>query len=86
MEGNSSNVIAAIVGSNFQFATFGHIAQVANSALGLSTSFCVSHVCREGNRVAHCLATMDLHNMEVWVEDVPPPVHPIVALEASVSL
>ena len=74
VEGYSEIAIKALLSEDISFADHGHLVEEAKLIFALF-SFCIfSHVKRQGNSVAHCLARHARHvsSKLVWIEDVPP--------------
>jgi ribonuclease HI len=84
-EGDSKTVVAALNVSHPSAAPYGHLIADAQSLARALTSFCFSHVKRQGNALAHALARMakTIDDIEVWMEDVPPPTKRLYLSEIS---
>ncbi|CAL5350059.1 unnamed protein product [Camellia sinensis] len=88
LEGDSQNVVAAIQGKADNLSCYGHFVGVAQALLLRFLSSSVSHVCRDGNSVAHCLSRLafDFETPRIWMEEVPPSLMALVMSEASSSV
>lgn len=88
LEGDSQNVVAAIQGKADNLSRYGHLVGVAQALLFRFLSSSVTHVCRDGNSVAHCLSRLafDFDSPRVWMEEVPPSLMALVVSEASSSV
>ena len=74
-EGDSKTIVAALNTPLHSFTPYGQLIADAKSQANKLKSYCFTHDKRKGNEVAHALARMAIHtdNVEVWMEDVPPP-------------
>lgn len=88
LEGDSQNVVAAIQGKVDNLSCYGHLVGLAQELLLRFLSSSVSHVCRDGNSVAHCLSRLafDFDSPRVWMEEVPPSLMALAMSEASSSV
>ncbi|XP_028115033.1 uncharacterized protein LOC114312942 [Camellia sinensis] len=84
LEGDSLSIIKALQCEDHLLSTFGHILQGALSTSRCFTSFCCSHVLRNGNKAAHGLARMAGHviGKRVWRNDVPADLCKIIRAES----
>lgn len=73
LEGDSSSVIKAFHSEDQMLSSFGHLLQGAVCTSRSFTSFCCSHVLRNGNKAAHGLARMAGHvsGKRIWRNEVP---------------
>jgi ribonuclease HI len=74
-EGDSTTIVAALNNHSPVLTPYGHLITDAKILANGLKSYSFTHVKRQGNGLAHALARMALHsnNLEVWMEDVPPP-------------
>ena len=74
-EGDSKTIVAALNNPHHCSTHYGLLIADAKSLARALDSYCFTHVKRQGNGVAHALARMAKHTdiLEVWMEDVPPP-------------
>jgi ribonuclease HI len=74
-EGDSKTIVAALNDPHHCPTHYGLLIADAKSLANALDSYCFSHVKRQGNGLAHALARMAKHTdiLEVWMEDVPPP-------------
>ena len=74
-EGDSKTIVAALNAHSPGLTPYGHLIANAKALANNLKSYCFTHVKRQGNGLAHALARMaiDTDNLEVWMEDVPPP-------------
>ncbi|CAL5433020.1 unnamed protein product [Camellia sinensis] len=88
LEGDSQNVVAAIQGKADNLSCYGHFVGVAQALILRFLSSEVSHVCRDGNSVAHCLSRLafDFESPRIWMEEVPSSLVALVMSEASSSV
>ncbi|CAL5362034.1 unnamed protein product [Camellia sinensis] len=88
LEGDSQNVVAAIQGKADNLSCYGHFVAVAQALLLRFLSSEVSHVCRDGNSVAHCLSRLafDFESPRIWMEEVPSSLLALVMSEAPSSM
>ena len=81
-EGDSKIVINALNANSYSLASFGLLSQDVKCFANLFHCIRFSHVCREGNSVAHNLVRHARHvtGFQVWMEDVP--LHTITTYQA----
>uniref|UniRef100_A0A2N9GYK3 Reverse transcriptase domain-containing protein n=1 Tax=Fagus sylvatica TaxID=28930 RepID=A0A2N9GYK3_FAGSY len=74
-EGDSKTIVAALNDPHHCPTHYGLLIADAKSLAHALDSYCFTHVKRQGNGLAHALARMAKHTdiLEVWMEDVPPP-------------
>uniref|UniRef100_A0A2N9J7Z2 Reverse transcriptase domain-containing protein n=1 Tax=Fagus sylvatica TaxID=28930 RepID=A0A2N9J7Z2_FAGSY len=74
-EGDSTTIVAALNNHSPVLTPYGHLITDAKILANGLKSCSFTHVKRQGNGLAHAIARMALHsnNLEVWMEDVPPP-------------
>ncbi|XP_028114886.1 uncharacterized protein LOC114312789 [Camellia sinensis] len=84
LEGDSLSIIKAFHCEDQVLSTFGHILQGAVCTSRCFTSFCCSHVLRNGNKAAHGLARMAGHvtGKRVWRNEVPAELCRIIRAES----
>lgn len=74
LEGDSEIVIKAIRSEDESFSSHGHLIVQAKIFFDFFHYLSLSHICRQGNFVAHNLARYARHasGLIVWMENVPP--------------
>ncbi|GMP43658.1 hypothetical protein CsSME_00012936 [Camellia sinensis var. sinensis] len=85
LEGDSSLIIKEIQLGVASLSPFGHLISAIINELSSFSQYKISHVHREGNSAAYCLARMAVHSAaaRIWMEASPPAISLIVAQEAS---
>ena len=78
LEGDSLSVINALRDECKSMSSYGHVTTVIRQVMTSFREAKVCHVYREGNILAHSLSLMalDVESKVVWIEDVPPSLHP----------
>uniref|UniRef100_A0A2N9HR00 RRM domain-containing protein n=1 Tax=Fagus sylvatica TaxID=28930 RepID=A0A2N9HR00_FAGSY len=81
-EGDSKTIVTALNDPHHCSTPYGLLIADAKSLANALDSYCFSHVKRQGNGVAHALARMAIHidTLEVWMEDVPPPLQQLATI------
>ena len=74
IEGDSEIIIKVLCSEDESFFSYGHLIAEAKLSMVSFYSFCVSHIHRQGNSVAHDLSRHARHVscIMVWMEDFPP--------------
>ena len=80
LEGDSQILISALVNNTHSLSGFGHILKDIQFLASCFSTINYSHVRRHCNTVAHSLArrAIYLSQMQVWMEDVPPDILPVL--------
>ena len=80
IEGDSKTIYKELNSTDLSLALHGHVIQDTKYLASSFVSHRFSHVRRQGNNVTHALArwAINLPNLTVWMEDVPPDIRCIV--------
>ena len=88
LEGDSLTIMNALSSDHLSLATFGLILNDVKFSVENFDQLHYSHVKRECNTLAHCLArhAFDISDFLVWMEDIPPQFSVVLQVDLANSI